>query len=962
MKSINRIGVLAAIALAFVGCSKEIDIQKPEDNTTGTHTLTFKVEKAADTRTSVVEGDGVASYLWTAGDDEYFHIYENGKEATAVEMSLSSDNKIATFTATFKDSDTTAYSYTAVYGSDVSKNMNPLIPTTQKPVLNSFDPAADVLVSAEPITLAGNVAANATTEFLFKLQRVVSVNKMTLKGLESGEVIKTVELISSDKYFSARYGFGSGDYTNVKQSLTFDYTPLSNAVVGDDGTFPVYFTSAPVTGASFSVRVTTDKNVYLRDDFTSKLTLAVGTFRRFGIQLGNYGTPISTGTVYTLVESTADLFDGATYLIAASDVDAVMGLYTGGNNHPAVVVNKDTDDSGNSIITVDNTMTVEPVIISSVDDNWIITNAAEGNSYEGQYLICGTGSNNRLQETPDGSAVRNWTISISNGEATIINAFNGERTHLYYNENSPNSPIFACYSNQTAKNYHTTALYVDKTTCVELEDPELEFDETEVTVAWESIGSFEAPVLSNPHSVAVTYSSSDLNVATVSSTGEITFVGNGTTTITATSAKGNGYAAGTAQYTLTVSGAPVNYDFTTIAELNALVTSSGDNTKNNDAVEYNGKLTNAVVSFRPDANNAIIKDATGSILVYKNNHGLLQGQTFSGELTVSAKLYYRTVEIIDIVATFTGSQTEVLPETMTLSQLEGNFSTYQNAYVKVEGLTITDRDGKNITVSDGTKTYMVYDNANTSTAGVGDVITAVGTVADHNGTNQIKVWASSDITVTSSAPKAITFSQPSTGGSFTVSVGGSNITSGTTVASGTTVTLTATAASGYVFNVWAVEGATVADAKSASTSFTMGTSAVTVSANFKTEGSNSPDPETIIFANLGLKNGVQYTDPFDGGNFTITFAGGGNDGKYYDTGSGVRTYGGGTITIASTSYRIKEITFTWDGSNAPTEDVANPTGYSSSTKKWTGSANSVTLTRPSGSGNWRLQSVTVTYE
>lgn len=127
-------------------------------------------------------------------------------------------------------------------------------------------------------------------------------------------------------------------------------------------------------------------------------------------------------------------------------------------------------------------------------------------------------------------------------------------------------------------------------------------------------------------------------------------------------------------------------------------------------------------------------------------------------------------------------------------------------------------------------------------------------------------------------------------------------------------------------------------------------------------GAVVPDPETITFADLGLENGVQYTDPFDGGNFTITFGGGSNDGKYYTTGSGIRTYGGGYFTVASSKYTIAKIELTFDGSNAPASDVAVPTGYNSSTKTWTGSASSVTFTRPSGSGHWRLKAVKVTYE
>ena len=128
--------------------------------------------------------------------------------------------------------------------------------------------------------------------------------------------------------------------------------------------------------------------------------------------------------------------------------------------------------------------------------------------------------------------------------------------------------------------------------------------------------------------------------------------------------------------------------------------------------------------------------------------------------------------------------------------------------------------------------------------------------------------------------------------------------------------------------------------------------------------SSIPAPETIVFAEWtpALQNDKQYTDPFNGGHFTITFAGGSNDGKYYTTGSGIRTYGGGSFTVAS-AYKISKIELKWSGdSYAPTSDVASPTGYSTETSSWTGESNSVTFTRPSGSGHWRLQKVTVVYK
>jgi hypothetical protein len=118
---------------------------------------------------------------------------------------------------------------------------------------------------------------------------------------------------------------------------------------------------------------------------------------------------------------------------------------------------------------------------------------------------------------------------------------------------------------------------------------------------------------------------------------------------------------------------------------------------------------------------------------------------------------------------------------------------------------------------------------------------------------------------------------------------------------------------------------------------------------------------TITFSELGLENGVQYTDPFDGDDFTVTFAGGANDGKYYNTGAAIRVYGNGTMTVAAKSGKLTQIVITYDGTNKPeSSDVVNVGSYNAETGTWTGDAASVVFTRPSGSGHWRIKSVTAT--
>ena len=140
------------------------------------------------------------------------------------------------------------------------------------------------------------------------------------------------------------------------------------------------------------------------------------------------------------------------------------------------------------------------------------------------------------------------------------------------------------------------------------------------------------------------------------------------------------------------------------------------------------------------------------------------------------------------------------------------------------------------------------------------------------------------------------------------------------------------------------------------------TSFVTLNGRSTVSGSQETE-DSIVFANLNLDGtgGTQYLEPFEEGGFSVTFAGGDNDGKYYSTGSAIRTYGGGTITVAATGL-ISKIEFVWHSTYKPTSsDVVNAGTYNVSTGVWTGSATSVVLTRPSGSGNWRLQSVTATY-
>ena len=190
-------------------------------------------------------------------------------------------------------------------------------------------------------------------------------------------------------------------------------------------------------------------------------------------------------------------------------------------------------------------------------------------------------------------------------------------------------------------------------------------------------------------------------------------------------------------------------------------------------------------------------------------------------------------------------------------------------------------------------------------------------------------------------------------------VNGTVTASASTAFEGDVITLTVTPAEGYTLDALTVINTTTSEEVAvANNKFTMPASDVTVSATFKEKGT-TPDPETIVFADLGLENGVQYLDPFDGGNFTVTFGGGANDGKYYNTGAAIRVYGGGTFTVSSTDHDIIKIDLTFgsgEGSNAITTNVGS---FTSPT--WTGSSKSVVFSVGGSSGHRRIASIKVTY-
>lgn len=181
----------------------------------------------------------------------------------------------------------------------------------------------------------------------------------------------------------------------------------------------------------------------------------------------------------------------------------------------------------------------------------------------------------------------------------------------------------------------------------------LEFSTTSATAV---VGQpFTAPTLSNPNNLAVTYSSSDENVATVAADGTVTIKAAGTTTIKATSEETAEYYAGSTSYTLTVATTVDN-----IAAFKALA----------DKTTAVLKLKDAQVLYAYN-NDMYVRDATGAIDFFKSGLNYTQNQMLNGSLVGTYESYFDTPELTnptDVKLTATDG-TAATPITLTKEQL-----------------------------------------------------------------------------------------------------------------------------------------------------------------------------------------------------------------------------------------------------------------------------------------------------
>ncbi len=326
------------------------------------------------------------------------------------------------------------------------------------------------------------------------------------------------------------------------------------------------------------------------------------------------GTIPSEGDIYVKVTNNSDLTDGQ-YLI----------VYEAGNKAFNGGLTADANSNYISVSIFDNK-------IAATD----ATNAAEFTiaSITGGYSILGKGGkyiggqkdNNKVVYST--SSVDN-TINISNGNATITS----NSTYLRFrNESDQNR--FRYFKNSS---YEDIQLYKKTSSGSPTQpvDPTISFANSTVSM---TVSDTYTQIVSTNSNGAISYSSSNPSVATVSNTGQVTALSAGTTTITASVSATSSYNAASASYTVNVSNAVSPYtgsgtldDPYTVADVLLLFT---NNEKPTTEVYAKGIISRITSLNPPTYTNAryyISDDGSTANEFYVYNGKYLDGADFTSD-------------------------------------------------------------------------------------------------------------------------------------------------------------------------------------------------------------------------------------------------------------------------------------------------------------------------------------------
>ena len=416
---------MAAVAM-LTGCMKE------EAQTSSEKTSKISVEIAETATKTYVEGEKI---YWHETGEQLNIIYfaddnssSRRQSATHEDYSLV-DNK-ATFTADLTTTDgAEKYTFGAFYPYAYKYSTSSIsltVPQEQTPTATSYDPKADILVSAQPV-----VTEDIPSKIQFQFTRLVAFAEMTLKGIEAGELIEKV-VVSSPAKPAGAVEFKVHEANTLENAKWYNnYEDITINMGGRTatGNDVVWFVTVPtdLSGTSLTVTVTTDKNIYAKEiDLTGKeLRFERADISRFSVAgLAKVEKP----KTYKLLTDASQLTPGDVMVIctknSASQTAKLLGTVADG-----------------SAIKFSSSMTVldGPEIAEVPADARIFTveSGAEAGTLSFKaadgYLYGTYDSESKLWVKDTKDAEASWTLSLlSTNAATLYNKTHGRYLNNFY--------------------------------------------------------------------------------------------------------------------------------------------------------------------------------------------------------------------------------------------------------------------------------------------------------------------------------------------------------------------------------------------------------------------------------------------------------------------------------------------------------------------------------------------------
>lgn len=549
MKKIYTLFAFAAILSAALSCNKEVNVAE-EPITDNERVVEFSTEPMTKTVFGTLDGTSYPT-LWTTEKTVAVSLNYGTAKASTTPV-LASGGATATFSASLADDSSGAYKIYAVspFSAIVStssfnsshKDVKIVIEADQTPSATSVDEDDQIL------TAVYDAGSTFPTSAVMNFSHITAYGLMSLENLTlaPGESIASVSLTSTLDWVGQFFYYYENDGDNEAGDVVA--SAGSNTInITTSSASNIWFACAPVaiggTGVNLVVTTNTGTTYSKVISFPAGRKFQSGHVAKFAVDMD--GITADGASVYNLVTDPNELTVGSEVLIVAKNFDYAIGTQNANNRAQASITK-----SGSAINSPSASVTAF-TLGRGYNDNYY--SFKTGDNY-----LDAPGSGNNLRETNELGASSSWRIAIDGENVASVTSTNTSASQivLSYNENNE---IFSCYTAIQRKNvdseYGYLTLYKldgsgnDSQIITYIDMPSSKALETGASAT--SLGA------TTNSSATITYATSNASVATVDASGNVTPVGTGSCSITASVAAAGNYLATSATCAVTVSSAEV---------------------------------------------------------------------------------------------------------------------------------------------------------------------------------------------------------------------------------------------------------------------------------------------------------------------------------------------------------------------------------------------------------------------